>query len=173
MRLSLLLCVLVLSGCGVLDDPGPATHNAPDPAVYGPSRTTGDTSPSEIPRPPVRTVPAGVARQLDAGAVGVVDVTGAVGVRPSSLDTASDVTLVDVEWTAWGAAGASGRGTLRMQTCQPSCAVGGTRDVPASVTLSDVVTCSGRRYFGRGVVTLAPSDAPRGLQPATYLRAPC
>jgi hypothetical protein len=175
MRLAVVLVALVCAGCGVLDEKGPATRNAPDPAVYGPSKTTSNSSPpsSAIRVPPVVSPSPSVAAALDAGTVGVVDLVGTVGVKPVSLDTAADLTVEGLTWTSWSASGASGSGRLRMLTCQPNCAIGGAIEVPARVVLSDVKTCDGRRYFDHAEVRIDPEDAPSGMQPASYLRAPC
>jgi len=170
MRRWLILCAIALSGCGVLDEEGPTAPKPPDPAVYGPSTPDRPADPTlTVPRM-VEPAPA-VARALDDGAIGIVDLSGTVGIEPSSLDTASDLTLSDVHWTSWGAGGAAGSGTLRILTCQPTCASSATKDVAARIELSGVKSCSGRRYFSRGRVLLDPADA--ASEPVTYLRAPC
>ena len=79
-----------------------------------------------------------------------------------------------MRWSSWSADGAEGAGELRLLDCQPSCA--GRRQRPrcrATIKLSGVKTCDGRRYFETGEVLLDPQDSPTGEQPATYLRAPC
>ncbi|HEY6888949.1 MAG TPA: hypothetical protein VI300_14250 [Solirubrobacter sp.] len=170
MRRWLVLCAVALSGCGVLDETGPAAPKAPDPAVYGPSKPVKPDDPTlGVPR--LVEPPAALARRLDDGAIGVVDLSGTVGIEPSSLDTASDLTLSGVRWTSWGAGGASGAGTLRIVTCQPTCASSSVKDVPARIELSGVKSCSGRRYFARGQVQVDGADA--ASEPATYVRAPC
>jgi hypothetical protein len=170
MRRWLILCAIALSGCGVLDEAGPAAPKPPDPAVYGPSKPDKPADPTlTVPRM-VEPAPA-VARALDDGAIGVVDLSGTVAIEPSSLDTASDLTLSGVHWTSWGAGGATGAGTLRIVTCQPTCASSGTKDVPARIELSGVKSCSGRRYFAHGRVLVDPADA--ASEPVTYVRAPC
>jgi hypothetical protein len=169
MRRWLILCAVALSGCGVLDDTGPAAPKPPDPAVYGPSKPEKAADPTLTLTPLVEPAPA-VAQALDRGAIGVVDLSGIVAIEPSSLDTASDVTLAHVRWSAWGAGGAAGTGTLRMLTCQPTCASSGVKDVAARIELSGVKTCDGRRYFEHGKVLIDPVD---GTEPVTYLRAPC
>jgi hypothetical protein len=170
-----LVALLALSGCGVLDDVGPATQATPDPALYGPPKATSNESPSssELPPPPEQTPSAEVASALDSGEVGVVDLGGAVGVEPATLDTASDLTVSELRWSSWGASGATGDGLLRLPTCQPTCAAGGTEEVPARVELSGLKTCGGRRYFDHAEVSVDPRDAPSGVQPASYVRAPC
>jgi hypothetical protein len=173
MRAVLVLALaLALSGCGVLDDEGPALPGSPDPAVYGPAKAVPRSAPTVA--PVVADAPsAAVARALERGAIGVVDLSGTVAIEPSSLETATDQTLSDVRWKRWDADGASGAGELRLLTCEPTCAGGGSERVAARIELSGVKTCDGRRYFERGKVLLDPKDTPSGAQPATYLRAPC
>jgi hypothetical protein len=103
-----------------------------------------------------------------AARVAVAGIDGAAGIRPASLETSSDGSLERLSWTAWGDDGAAGAGEFHVLECQPNCATGHTRTVPASVALSDVRVCDGRRYYGRAVVTLASGPAP-----TSYVRAPC
>ena len=172
MRLAVLVCALFVAGCGVLDDEGPALSQGPDPAVYGPPRAVPRETPP-IPIPELRPPSGEVARELDAGAVGVVDVTGAVGVRPTLLDTSRDARVESLTWTRWGEDGAEGTGDLRIRDCQPNCARGLTQTIPATVTLTGVRVCDGRHYFEGAVVRIDPAQTPSGEQPATYVRAPC
>lgn len=161
------VCAVVLAGCGVLDDEGPALTSGPDPDVYGPRQAVAREAP-ELPPPRLRSPSAAVARALDAGEVGVVDVTGEVGVRPRALETAGDVRIASLRWRRWGSAGAVGRGEMRLRECQPTCAAGRSRTARVTVTLSGVRECRGRRYFERAEVRAAS-----GPQPASYVRAPC
>lgn len=165
----LLLCALgvALGGCGVLDDEGPPLPKPRDPAVYGPAKAVAGAQPS-VDAPRLVAPTPEVARALDDGAIGVVDVAGIVSIRPEALETASDLTLEGLAWTSWDRGGATATGKLRALTCQPTCASGGIDEVPARVSLSRVTTCDGRRYFGRGEVVVEADD-----QPATYVRAPC
>jgi hypothetical protein len=176
MRLVLLaLCALSLAGCGVLDDVGPATQATPDPSIYGPAEATNNDSPtsSELPPPPKVAPSREVASELDAGRIGIVDIVGAVGVEPTTLDTASDLEVTELKWARWDESGASGEGVLRIPTCQPTCATGLLQEIRAGVELSAVMTCDGRRFFDHAEVRVDPNEAPSGMQPASYLRAPC
>jgi hypothetical protein len=171
-RLAVLICALLVAGCGVLDDEGPALSQGPDPAVYGPQKAVpGETPPIRVPE--LRPPSGEVARELDAGIVGVVDVTGAVGVRPTVLDTSRDARVESLTWTRWSADGAEATGELRIRDCQPNCARGLTQTTPATITLTGVRECDGRRYFEVAEVRIDPAQTPSGEQPATYVRAPC
>ena len=171
-RLALALCGLSLAGCGVLDDEGPAVAGTPDPAAYGPGGAVARATPAF--EAPELSAPTGaVAQALDDGEIGVVDLTGTVAIEPSTLDTASDATLERVRWSRWDEDGAQGTGELRLLDCQPTCVSGGTDRVPATITLTGVKTCDGRRYFETGAVRLVTKDSPSGEPPATYIRAPC
>jgi hypothetical protein len=168
MRLSVLACCLGLAACGVTPDervvnPGPP---ALDPKVYGPAHANPAVR-IPIPRPRAKPASPEVAGALDAGVVGVVDMAGNVGVRPPVMETASDAELQDVRWTRWDAAGAAGTGRLRELVCEPTCATGRPRFVPASVVLSSVRQCGGRSYFDVARLSV------RGERPAIYVRAPC
>jgi hypothetical protein len=102
------------------------------------------------------------------GAVGVEGVSGDVGVRPRTLETSSDGGLSGLTWSSWTDSSALGHGTFSVDDCQPDCANGHAKQVGATVRLSGVTTCDGRRYFSQASVTLE-----QGEPPATYVRAPC
>ena len=158
------LAALWCAGCGVLDDTGPAVPQAPPQALTRPnSRVTPNIDP-----PHVRPTSRRVAAALDGGSIGVVDITGTVGVRPATLETASDGRLMDLSWSSWGADGAVGHGTMRSLDCPSTCADGTVSMIPATIRLSGVTKCSGRLYFAAGAVELQGAKPP-----ATYLRAPC
>ena len=167
MRLAVVLCAVMFAGCGVLDDEGPALSQGPDPNVYGPSEAVPRQAP-EIPIPRLHSPSQEVARSLAAGEIGVVGMTGEIGVRPKVLDTANDIRLESLTWSSWGAKGAVGEGEVRARECQPTCAGGRTKTIPATVTLSGVRKCRGRSYFEAAEVRVRTGD-----QPATYVRAPC
>jgi hypothetical protein len=164
---------LVLTGCGAADD-RPAATPMPslDPQVYGP-KTADPGVKVPIPHPHAQPASPVVARALAAGVVGVVDMMGHVGVRPRTLDTSKDGTLEGVTWLRWGADGAAGRGELHVNTCNPSCAMGATKTMPATITLSAVRTCDRRRYFDAAELQVAAADNPFDGQPVAYVRAPC
>lgn len=160
-------CALLLSGCGVLDEEGPGAERTPDPATYGPSKAVERERPGfEATKP--RAPSAEVARALDGGQIGVVDLTGTIAIEPTALETSSDATLEGVRWSTWSADGAEGAGELRLLDCQPTCATGGTDRLQATIKLTGVKICDGRRYFETAEVLL-----DSGRRPATYLRAPC
>jgi hypothetical protein len=94
-------------------------------------------------------------------------------VRPRTLETAKDETLERLTWLRWGPDGAAGRGELHVNTCNPSCAMGTPRTVPATITLSAARTCDRRRYFDAAQVQVAAADNPFDSQPVAYVRAPC
>jgi hypothetical protein len=167
MRLAVVLCAVLFAGCGVLDDEAPTLSQGPDPKVYGPTEAVPREQP-EIPIPRLHSPSAAVARSLEAGEVGVVGMTGVIGVRPKELETANDVRIDALVWSRWGADGAVGEGELLTRECQPTCAGGRTETTPATVTLSGVRECRGRRYFERAEVSVISGEPP-----ATYVRAPC
>ena len=166
MKCLVLVCAVLLAGCAGRVDEQPAAPTI-DMSKYGPRHDV----PGYTPRPAdidVKPPSDAVARELASGAVGVLDLTGTIAVRPSVLETSSDGSLEKLDWSRWTASGAEGAGEFRILDCQPSCATGHTRRVAATVRLSDVETCDGRRYFGKAAVVLA-----EGPPPTASVRAPC
>jgi hypothetical protein len=176
MRLAaaVLALALALAACGSeageRERPAAGVGGNPDPkGDWGPERP-GSGERARPVAPPRKAPPAAVARQLEAGTVGVVGVEGAVGVRPASLEVSADGTLEDVRWVRWDASGAEGAGTLRVRDCDPSCASGGKDAYPATIRLSAPRLCGRAAYFDRARVELGATEAP---DPASYVRAPC
>jgi hypothetical protein len=151
---------LVLCGCGSAAELPAATPTI-DMSRYGPRHAVARAAP-----PPI-TLPA-LHGSVPAGEVGVVDISGLVAARPRALQTSTDASLEGLAWSSWGDDGAAGSGRFKVLECQPNCASGHTRTLAATVELSDVRVCNGRRYFGRAVVKLASGPAP-----TSYVRAPC
>ena len=163
-RAPLLLALALAAGCG--EDERAAAPAVPQ-ADYGPATAQPGTAPR--PEAPERRAPArSVARALAGGEVGVVGAEGEVGVRPRRLEVSADGALEDVRWRSWDGQAAVGAGRLRLLDCDPTCATGGTELVAATIRLSRPRTCGRERYFDRAELT---SEA--GLDPASYVRAPC
>ena len=80
--------------------------------MYGP-REAVPRQPPEIPIPQLQSPSEEVARELEAGEIGVVGMTGVIGVRPKAIDTADDVRIESLKWSSWGADGAVGEGEMR------------------------------------------------------------
>ena len=169
MRLALVVvCAVVFAGCGVLDDEGPALSQGPDPKIYGPSEAVPREAP-EIPIPRLDSPSKEVAQELEAGEIGVVGMTGVIGVRPKVLDTANDVRIEALTWSRWGSDGAVGEGEMRLRECQPTCAGGRTKiDRRRRSRCPASGSAAGRSYFEAAEVRVTTGD-----QPATYVRAPC
>jgi hypothetical protein len=157
----LVVCALLVAGCGGAGSELPVATPTIDMSQYGPRHAVAGATPAPIKLPPLHGTVA-------AGDVGVVDISGLVAARPKSLQTSTDASLEQLAWSSWGDGGASASGEFHVLDCQPNCATGHTRSVAATVELSDVRVCDGRRYFGRAVVKLASGPAP-----TSYVRAPC
>jgi|1186.fasta_scaffold476669_2 hypothetical protein len=158
----LVMLALLVCGCGASSSPElPAATPTIDISRFGPRHAVAGATPAPIKLPALRG-------SVPAGEVGVVDVSGLVSARPEMLQTSEDASLQHLAWSSWSADGASASGEFRVLDCQPNCATGHSRKVPATVALSGVKTCDGRRYFGRAVVKLASGPAP-----TSYVRAPC
>jgi hypothetical protein len=86
---------------------------------------------------------ASASQVLFAGAVGKAQV------RPAQLALSADGTLEvsGVTWGAWGGSRATGAGTAEYHGCTPSCAAARVHHATVAITLSNVRTCKGRRYY--------------------------
>jgi hypothetical protein len=165
LRVAVALIAVALAGCGAAA--GQPAAPAIDMARYGPRHAVARSGPAAAPLAKPRLTGA-LDRRLRNGEIAVVDVGGKAGIRPPVLETSSDAAVEKLSWSSWGGSEASASGELRVLDCQPSCATGHTRRVAATVRLSDVRVCDGRRYFGTASVTVA-----EGAPPASYVRAPC
>ena len=60
------------------------------------------------------------------------------GTRPSVIQFSGDDgdVVTGIQWSSWGHQRATGRGTVGLNDCTPSCAEGTTRYVAATITLS-------------------------------------
>ncbi|MEA2311207.1 MAG: hypothetical protein QOE28_1175 [Solirubrobacteraceae bacterium] len=164
-----MLCALSLAAAGCGSEPL-ASQPAPLPTPrgdFGPSQPGTGTPPRPV-APKLQTPDGATAASLAGGSVGVVGVEGAVGVRPATLDVASDGRLTALRWTRWDARIAEGTGTLRLIDCDPNCAGGTIRTVAATVRLSSPRLCGRATYFDRAEVGVTGGESP-----ASYVRAPC
>jgi len=157
----LLVLALVVTGCGGAGSELPAATPTIDMSQFGPRHAVARAAPPPSKLPPLHG-------SAPDGEVGVVDVTGLVAAEPKTLQTSTDAALEGLAWSSWSADGAEGSGEFGVNDCQPNCATGHTQKVAATVRLSDVKVCDGRRYFGRAVVKPASGPAP-----TSYVRAPC
>lgn len=79
--------------------------------------------------------------------------------------------LKNLQWNSWGASSASGSGNVAVQSCTPNCASGGTKEVPAGVTLSGVQSSSQGSYFSH--VSLSwDMTKPPGVATSYTLQGP-
>lgn len=159
---------IVLAGCGeqvpdVGQQLGPLRADPPATAAPGP--TSEDP---ELVRRLRRLQPGSAPR----GATVLVDVTGddLVG-GPPVVEFAKDGTLSDLRWTGWGSDPAIGRGSVGLLHCTPSCARGLRRTSAATIRLSRLKRCEGRRFYDAAEVTVG-AGAERSFARA-FIGAPC
>lgn len=76
--------------------------------------------------------------------------------RPTSIDIGCGgrIAVSGVTWSSWGPSTGSGSGTLTVNDCQPTCATGNTRSLPAFV----VVSRPSDGIFQDVVITPPPGD---------------
>jgi hypothetical protein len=163
-------CAVIVAGCGREEEagggPGPASAAAPTATPYS-TEVHGLGG-----RPRVR-VSDSVARQLDAGGVGIVDFDARASIAPDTLWLNMEQKLVDVRWSGWGSGRATGTARVRSVVCDPNCARGRIEILDGKVELSAVRLCGSRRYYSKArLETTDPNTGQRG-RPAAFLRTPC
>lgn len=67
--------------------------------------------------------------------------------RPPALAVGANATVSGLRWAGWGAATATGHGTLPLDDCQPTCATGTVKPTPATVIVTRLRDCSSRRVY--------------------------
>jgi len=161
------MAALAVAGCG---------EEVPDVGDLGPVRA----APPESAAPGPTSEDAGLVRRLrrrqaggaPRGAVVVVDVTGDdLFDEPPEIEFAKDGTLSDLRWTGWGSNVAVGRGTVRLLECTPSCSRGLRRKSVATIRLTRLQSCAGRRFYDAAEVTFG-AGAQRSFARA-FIGAPC
>ena len=158
--------LVLVWGCGGEDA-------APRAAAAKPAATAAPAPAPDLgPYPKVRTSPA-VRRQLDAGAVGVIDLELRTAIAPASLQLNREQEAIELEWSGWGTPRATARGKVRTLICDPSCVQGRLAQAPGTVELSDIRVCGSRRYYGSAKLRSADPEVSIVKNPATFLRTPC
>ena len=109
---------------------------------------------------------AEVARSLEAGEIGVVGMTGVdrrapEGARHRQRHRGSSRCVVD----AGAPTAPSAKARCVTRECQPTCASGRTETIPATITLSGVRECRGRRYFESAEVRVRPTPSASSPRP--------
>jgi hypothetical protein len=158
--------VLVACGCGGGEEAGgtAARPAAPPSAPSAP--------PDLGPYPKVKTT-SSVRRQLDGGAVGVIDLRLRTAIAPDSLQLNREQEALELEWTGWGTPHAMARGKVRTLICDPTCAQGRLAQAPGTVELSDIRVCGERRYYASAKLATSDPEVSIVKNPATFLRTPC
>jgi hypothetical protein len=159
-----LAAVALVCGCGG-DDAAPGLAAAQPAGTAAPAPDLG-------PYPKVETS-SSVRRQLDAGAVGVIDLRLRTAIAPRSLQLNREQEARELEWTGWGTPHATARGKVRTLICDPTCAQGRLAQAPGTVALSDIRVCGSRRYYASADLRSPDPEVSIVKDPATFLRTPC
>ncbi len=91
-------------------------------------------------------------------------------IRPSSISLACADDNLGVEhlsWSTWGSSRAAGHGSLWLNLCDPSCALGKYAYYPVAVTLSGVRSSSRGPWFGDLMISFTGARPPVKL-PRSY-----
>lgn len=140
----------------------PATSS---PAQTPPSSPVPDSGSPSTSRPspaPSSTIGSGTLRP--SGSVQVLDCKGG---QPSAFPvslilTCADggITMIDIVWSTWTASSARGAGSLRENSCTPTCAQGTFVNHPATITLSAPTPFDGTTLFTRASIRSRDASVP-------------
>jgi len=133
----------------------PASTSAPPATTPGtPSSSGGSTSPGPATGTTVCTTPALTCTG-----------TNAAGLRtePSQITASADgaAYVKNLTWAGWGAATATGTGTMEADNCVPNCAEGHDTAYPATVTLTDPVAYGDGQQAYSAMAISVPSAPSR------------
>jgi hypothetical protein len=174
--LAALLAALLCAGC-FADDEQPA---APKPAstvddgvsAEDAARPVLSIAEAEPTRAALAAKPSAALRaRLEAGAVALVDLEGAMAIRPDAITFAKGGRLVELDWARWDDRGAQATGRMEGVVCDPDCARGRTISAPATITLSKPVACPRGRFFDLGRIEVESDDPDADSN--SWLAAPC
>jgi hypothetical protein len=112
-------------------------------------------------------IPSGTAHGT-ALAVGLDNVAR---LEPQAMRLASDTTLDGARWTGWGTPRATGRGSVTVRICGPSCGGGRDQRYQATVVFSHIKVCRSYRFYENASVTLDTVQGPRSW--GAFLKDPC
>ncbi len=137
-----LLLVGGLAACGVEDTRPVAAHPQAD-------------APTE----------SGTTVRSRAGVTYLLDCVGEPVARPASYTVAcadGNQSLVDLDWSDWGAQRASATGSVVANDCDPSCAEGSDVRAAVKVVASDLVDGEAAATYGTLTITVT-GDLPEGM----------
>jgi len=106
----------------------------------------------------------------------IVNCLGDLDFKPEEIVLAcadAGVSFSDITWTRWNMNRAVGRGTLNVNTCEPTCAAGNVETYPVRLRLSNTATGPGKGTFVSTFTTLRGTfgqDAGPALATASVWR---
>jgi hypothetical protein len=81
--------------------------------------------------------------------------------------------IIKLKWSSWTKASAAGKGTAKVNTCDPNCAQANFKSYPVKLTADKPGTCpSGKRAFTRLTYTFT-AKKPKGVKRTEHVPRPC
>lgn len=158
---------VAVAGCGAAEQK-PRTRG-PSEATFTVTATTA--AGASEPKPRCRPAPDQPPLARTRRDVRVAGLDEKPKTRPRTLVVAREIKLSCLVWTSFGGATASASGIAEVLDCVPTCAQSASGQRAARVAVSDLRSCSGRRFYSRVRLEVGaddPVERPRG-----YLTVPC
>lgn len=102
----------------------------------------------------------------------LVDCTGTGVTKPSSITIAcadAGVAITKISWSSWKASSAKGKGTLTVNTCEPTCAAGNNETYPVRISLGGLASAPGKPDVFSQVRLTFTNGGPAMLNTGTYV----
>jgi hypothetical protein len=150
-----------VAGCSSSQSPGSGTATVTVTASNPTASASGvvqGTSPTSSPSPSLP--PTQPPADFTVCFTPTVTCNGEMKTEPKSIVNSGDgsVFVAGITWANWGAAIATGSGTLKVDNCNPNCAQGTLTGYPATVTVSDLTPYGGTKQGYADMTISAPTD---------------
>lgn len=102
----------------------------------------------------------------------IVDCTGKPVSKPSTITIScadAGVAITKITWSSWKAGSAKGRGTLTVNTCEPTCAAGNNETYPVRISLGGLASAPGKPDVFSEVNLTFTKGGPAMLSTGSYV----
>jgi hypothetical protein len=163
--------MLVLAGCSQVSSSTPVKTVTVTVTPSQSASVSGGQSPTVAPSTTAAPSTAAPASDVGVCITPVVTCHGELKTEPTEVILSGDGTAFvnGLTWTGWGLASATGRGTLKLDNCQPNCAQGSLTSYAATIVVSKLTGYVGGAAYADMVVDAAGSPfgtrSYKGLAP--------
>lgn len=107
-----------------------------------------------------------------AGSPVLVDCAGKGVAKPSTITIScadAGVAITKITWSSWKQSAAQGKGTLTVNTCEPTCAAGNIESFPVRISLGGLASAPGKPDVFSAINLTFAKGGPAMLNAGTYI----